>query len=34
VRAEECSRIKIAEINSKNMRIKVQQGKVKKDRYT
>lgn len=34
VRLEECSRIKITDIDSKNMRIKVVQGKGKKDRYT
>ncbi len=34
VRLEECSRIKIVDIDSKSMRIKVQQGKGKKDRYT
>jgi len=34
VRLEECSRIKIADIDSKNMRIKVVQGKGKKDRFT
>ena len=34
VRLEECSRIKIADVDSKNMRIKVVQGKGKKDRYT
>jgi integrase/recombinase XerD len=34
VRLEECSRIKIVDIDSKNIRIKVQQGKGKKDRYT
>jgi integrase/recombinase XerD len=34
VRLEECSRIKIADIDSKNMRIKVVEGKGKKDRYT
>ena len=34
VRVEECSRIKIADIDSKNMRIKVEAGKGKKDRYT
>jgi len=34
VRLEECSHIKITDIDSKNMRIKVVQGKGKKDRYT
>ena len=34
VRLEECSRIKLADIDSKNMRIKVVQGKGNKDRYT
>ena len=34
VRMEECSRIKIADIDSLNMRIKVVAGKGKKDRYT
>lgn len=34
IRLEECSRIKIADIDSKNMRIKVVQGKGKKDRFT
>ncbi len=34
VRLEEGSRIKITDIDSKNMRIKVVQGKGKKDRYT
>ncbi len=34
VRLEEGSRIKITDIDSKNMRIKVEQGKGKKDRYT
>jgi site-specific recombinase XerD len=34
VRLEECSRIKIADIDSKNMRIKVVGGKGNKDRYT
>ncbi|MEJ7683625.1 MAG: tyrosine-type recombinase/integrase [Segetibacter sp.] len=34
VRLEECSRIKIADIDSKNMRIKIVQGKGNKDRYT
>ncbi len=34
VRLEECSRIKIVDIDSKNMRIKVAQGKGNKDRYT
>jgi len=34
IRLEECSRLKIADIDSKNMRIKVVQGKGNKDRYT
>lgn len=34
VRLEECSRIKLTDIDSKNMRIKVVQGKGNKDRYT
>jgi integrase/recombinase XerD len=34
MRLEECSRLKIADIDSKNMRIKVVQGKGNKDRYT
>ena len=34
VRVEECSRIKITDIDSKNMRIKIAHGKGKKDRYT
>lgn len=34
VRLEECSLIKLTDIDSKNMRIKVVQGKGKKDRYT
>src|SRR4051794_4999370 len=34
VRLEECSRIKLADIDSKNMRIKVVGGKGNKDRYT
>jgi site-specific recombinase XerD len=34
VRLEECSRIKITDIDSKNMRIKVVGGKGNKDRYT
>ena len=34
VRLEECSRIKLSDIDSKNMRIKVVQGKGNKDRYT
>jgi integrase/recombinase XerD len=34
VRLEEFSRIRIADIDSRNMRIKVVQGKGKKDRYT
>ncbi|MEJ7683643.1 MAG: tyrosine-type recombinase/integrase [Segetibacter sp.] len=34
MRLEECSRIKIADIDSKNMRIKVVEGKGNKDRYT
>lgn len=34
VRLEECSRIKVTDIDSKNMRIKVVQGKGNKDRYT
>jgi site-specific recombinase XerD len=34
VRLEECSRIKLTDIDSKNMRIKVVRGKGNKDRYT
>ena len=34
VRLEECSRIKLTDIDSKNMRIKVVHGKGNKDRYT
>lgn len=34
IRLEECSRIKLTDIDSKNMRIKVVQGKGNKDRYT
>lgn len=34
VRLEEGSRIKVTDVDSKNMRIKVQQGKGNKDRYT
>jgi len=34
IRLEECSRLKVADIDSKNMRIKVVQGKGNKDRYT
>ena len=34
MRLEECSRLKIADIDSKNMRIKVVEGKGKKDRFT
>ena len=34
VRLEEFSRIKIADVDSKNMRLKVVQGKGNKDRYT
>jgi site-specific recombinase XerD len=34
VRLEECSRLKLTDIDSKNMRIKVVQGKGNKDRYT
>ena len=34
MRLEECSRLKIADIDSGNMRIKVVQGKGNKDRYT
>jgi integrase/recombinase XerD len=34
MRLQECSRLKIADIDSKNMRIKVVQGKGNKDRYT
>ena len=34
VRMEECTRIKLADIDSKHMRIKVVQGKGRKDRYT
>lgn len=34
VRLEECSRIKLTDIDSKNMRIKVVAGKGNKDRYT
>ena len=34
MRLEECSRLKVADIDSKNMRIKVVQGKGNKDRYT
>jgi integrase/recombinase XerD len=34
MRLEECSRLKIVDIDSKNMRIKVVQGKGNKDRYT
>lgn len=34
VRLEECSRLKVNDIDSKNMRIKVVQGKGNKDRYT
>jgi integrase/recombinase XerD len=34
MRLEECSRLKIGDIDSKNMRIKVVQGKGNKDRYT
>jgi site-specific recombinase XerD len=34
VRLEEGSRIKVSDIDSKNMRIMVQQGKGNKDRYT
>jgi site-specific recombinase XerD len=34
VRLEECSRIKVADIDSKNMRVKVVGGKGRKDRYT
>ncbi len=34
VRLEECSRIKLTDIDSKNMRIKVAGGKGNKDRYT
>ncbi len=34
VRLEEGSRIRVTDIDSKNMRIKVQQGKGNKDRYT
>jgi len=34
VRLEECSRIKLTDIDSKNMRIKIVQGKGNKDRYT
>lgn len=34
VRLEECSHIKLSDIDSKNMRLKVVQGKGNKDRYT
>lgn len=34
IRLEECSRMKITDIDSKNLRIKVVQGKGRKDRYT
>ncbi len=34
VRLEECSHIKLTDIDSKNMRIKIVQGKGNKDRYT
>jgi integrase/recombinase XerD len=34
VRLEECSRIKLTDVDSKNMRIKVVAGKGNKDRYT
>ena len=34
MRLEECSRLKLTDIDSKNMRIKVVQGKGNKDRFT